>query len=64
MFTHVTGVPHSAEIPYVYGWVLLKLAPEVRQDSRILIDIADWNEADFEYADFTMDLFTNFAKYL
>lgn len=52
------------EIPYVWGWTLLKLAPEVRRDSRILIDIIDWNEEDFEYAEFTMDLFTNFAKYL
>ena len=58
------GVPHSGEIPYFWGWPLLQLAPEVRRDSRILIDIVPWNEVDHEYAEFTMDLITNFAKFL
>ena len=62
-FYLLTGVPHSGEIPYVFGWPQLQLAPEVRRDSRIPIDVVPWNEVDYEYADFTMDLFTNFAKF-
>ena len=58
-----TGVPHSGELPYVFGWSLMKLAPQVRADSRILLDIMDYNDEDEEYADFIMDLWTNFAKY-
>ena len=58
------GVPHMGEIPYVWGWSLLHLAPQVRIDSRILLDIIDYNSEDIAYAEFTMDLFTNFAKYL
>ena len=62
-FSLYIGVPHSAELPYVFGWANMKLAPQVRLDSRILIDIFDYNEEDFQYADYMMDLWTNFAKY-
>ena len=59
-----SGVLHSGEIPYFWGWPLLQLAPEVRQNSRILIDVVPWNDVDHQYAEFTMDLITNFAKFL
>ena len=59
----VTGVPHAGELPYVFGWPLLQLSPDVRADSLIPIDVVPWNEEDYEYSDFTMDLFTNFAKF-
>ena len=62
-YTTPPGVPHSAELPFVFGWANMKLAPQVRADSRILIDILDYREEDFAYADFIMDLWTNFAKY-
>ena len=59
------GVPHSGEIPYFWGWSLLPLAPDVRNNSKIYYDIVPWNDhEDVEYAEFTMDLITNFAKYL
>ena len=58
------GVPHSGELPYFFGWPLLQVSPEVRQNSKILFDIVPWNEVDYEYAEFTMDLITNFAKFL
>lgn len=57
-------MPHSGELPYVFGWSLLELAPEVQLDSRVTVPWLDWNELDFDYAEYTMDLFTNFAKYL
>ena len=41
----------------------MQLAPQVRADSRILLDIMDYNDEDVEYANFAMDLWTNFAKY-
>ena len=58
------GVPHSGEIPYVWGWPLLQLSEDVRRDIVMLFDIVPWNDLDYEYAEFTMDLFSNFAKYL
>ena len=58
------GVPHSGEIPYVWGWPLLDLSPEVRGDVKMLFNIVPCNDLDYEYAEFTMDLFTNFAKFL
>ena len=57
------GVPHSGELPYVFGWSLMQTAPQVRADSRILLDIMQYNEEDIQYANFVMDLWTNFAKY-
>ena len=41
----------------------MQLAPQVRADSRILIDLMDYNEEDIEYAEYVMDLWTNFAKF-
>ena len=64
-FDYSPGVPHSGEIPYFWGWPLLQLAPEVRNDSKIYYDIVPWNDVeDVEFAEFTIDLITNFAKYL
>ena len=45
------------------GWALLPLSPQERLDARIPIDIVDWTQEDFDYADFVIDLFTNFVKY-
>ena len=59
----LSGVPHAAELPYVFGWANMKLAPQVRVDARIPIDVMNYNEEDFLYTDFTMDLWTNFAKF-
>ena len=47
----------------MFGWPLLQLSPDVRADCLIPIDVVPWNEEDYEYSDFTMDLFTNFAKF-
>ena len=64
MFVIHICVPHSGEIPYFWGWPLFQLAPEVRNNSKLYFDIVSWNEVDIEYAEFWMDLITNFAKYL
>ena len=48
----------------MWGWPLLDLSPEVRGDVKMLFNIVPWNDLDYEYAEFTMDLFTNFAKFL
>jgi len=61
--TEWAGVPHAGELPYVFGWANMKLAPQVRADARIPIDVMNYNEEDFLYTDLIMDLWTNFAKF-
>merc|ERR1712150_139167 len=57
------GVPHNGELPYVMGWPHIKLNPELRIETEMYFEvIIDWDETDVEYADFMMDLWTNFAK--
>ena len=56
-------MPHSAEVPYMFGWALMKRAPFVRADAGFLLNIMKYNEEDFAYAEFMMDLWANFAKY-
>ena len=60
---HWTGTFHGAEIPYAFGWPLIGLSEEVRQDTRIFVDIIPYNEEDIAYAEFMADLWTNFAKF-
>ena len=59
----MTGTFHSAELPYTFGWPLVGLSEEVRQDSRILVDVIPYNEEDIAYAEFMTDLWANFAKF-
>ena len=45
------------------GWPHIKLNPELRIETEMYFEvIIDWDETDVEYADFMMDLWTNFAK--
>ena len=57
------GCFHSAELPYVFGYPLLLDAPDVRRDSKIFVNIFPYNQQDKDYAEFTHDLWTNFAKF-
>ena len=60
---HLTGVFHGAELPYVFGYPLMTVAPEVRADARFLIDIFPYQQADIDYAEFMTDLWANFVKF-
>ena len=51
------------DLPYVFGYPQLKENPAVRNDTRMFIDPIDWTEEDAEIAEFTMDLWVNFAKF-
>lgn len=56
------GVPHMGDLPYVWGWPLLQLNPDVRENQGILLDIIEWDEEDIEYTDLIQTLWLNFAK--
>ena len=62
-FLHSTGVPHSADIPYTFGWPLMKTNKHAAYDSGIFFEIVNYNELDLQYAAYIADLFSNFAKY-
>ena len=51
------------DLPYVFGYPQLKDNPAVRNDSQMFIDPIDWTVEDAQIADFTMDLWANFAKF-
>ncbi len=52
-----------AELPYVWGYPLLQINPEVREDARFFFDIIDWTlEEDIDYAEFIITAWANFAK--
>ena len=57
-----TGVPHDGELPYVWGYPLLKQNKDVRRQSGMLLDIIHWNEEDKDYTNFIQTVWTNFAK--
>jgi hypothetical protein len=50
------------EIPYTWGWTLLKFNDEVRNDSGIINDIIDWTEEDVVYTIYWNKLYANFAQ--
>ena len=58
-----TGVPHNDEVPYVWGWPLLKLNPAIRRESGIILDLIRWDEVDEVYTDYIQTMWANFAKY-
>jgi len=57
------GVPHQGDLPYMTGWPLLQLNPEVRWDAAIPIDFIQWDAEDIDWAVYILKLWTNFAKY-
>ena len=50
-----------AEIPYTWGWTLLKFNDEVRNDSGFANDIIDWTDEDVLYTVYWNKLYANFA---
>ena len=57
------GVPHNGELPYVWGYPRLLRNPDVRDDSRIYIDIVGWVDPnDIDYTHYFQEMWTNFAK--
>ena len=42
---------------------MLKMNPLLRIDSGILFDFIQWDDTDVEWANYIMDMWTNFAKY-
>ena len=60
---HVIGVPHSGDIPYMFGWPLMKINTNAAFDAGMFFDLVDYNELDLQYAAYIADMWTNFAKY-
>ena len=58
-----SGTVHSAENDYVWGYALMDLNEEVRNDSHYRVGGRVYNAFDYEYAVFMQELWTNFAKY-
>ena len=61
-YLSIVGVFHMMELPYMMGYPLLQLNPEIKKDSGIF-DIIPWDEEDIEWAEYGITLWTNFAKY-
>jgi len=57
------GVPHSGELPQVWGWTLLKYNEHVRNDTGGLEDFIDWTEEDMRHTVYWNKMYTNFAKF-
>ena len=57
------GAPHTAEIPYVWGYTYLRNNDEARQQSGINLDLLTGDDDDIPYADYIQTLWTNFAKF-
>lgn len=56
-----TGCPHALDVPYVWGYPMLQLNRDVRNQSGV-IDGIGYTSVDIAYSDFWMTLITNFAK--
>ena len=63
----LTGVPHAVELAYVWGFPFLAANEAVRRDNaNLTLDLGvpvAFSNLDKAYADFTMTLWTNFAKF-
>ena len=57
-----TGTVHAAEIDFVWGYPLLPVNPEVRNDSQFT-ETRTYNDKDVAYTIFIQTLWTNFAKH-
>lgn len=51
------------ELPYVWGYGLLTINPDVRNDSGMFFDIIGWTPEDITYADYVQTLWSNFVKF-
>ena len=62
-----TGVPHAVELAYVWGFPFIADNAAVRRDNgNLTLDLGvplRFSDEDRDFADFTMTLWTNFAKY-
>ena len=60
------GVPHAFELPYVFGWPTIQTAPTAVQEDTGNLRLPGpvvFINADRAWSDYTIDLWTNFAKY-
>jgi carboxylesterase type B len=57
------GVPHAAELDYVWGTTYLTFNPAVRNDSQRFYDSVGYTPDDITYANYVQTLWANFAKY-
>jgi carboxylesterase type B len=62
-FTAWMGVPHAAELTYVWGYGYLPTNPEVRNDTGGAIDAVGELPEDIAFTRYVQTLWTNFAKY-
>lgn len=49
------------DVPYVWGFPLIQLNPDVRNQSGV-VDLMNYTDTDIAYTDFWMTLITNFAR--
>jgi len=55
------GCPHMLDLPNLWGYPMLELNPDVRNQSCI-VDVIGYTDVDVQYSDYWMTLVTNFVK--
>ena len=57
-----SGVPHSADVPFVFGNPLLHLNEGVRDNMDFHFARVGYDQFDVDFTEFMQILWTNFAK--
>lgn len=56
------GVPHNGDLPYVFGYSLLRKNEFLREEAEMYYDVIDFDEEDDKYTEYILELWANFAK--